>query len=221
LVEAILWEQCYQQNIGVQPLENVTVISLFALVGNSPQDFLHNHQNLQLPPWKGKFNTLYIDVGNFSGRIQISYPDEWIEAAAQMKFDAVVVKNFGDLTFMSYASMRFWIKKTCSIPLYLVEPPNSETAIQLNSSGLSDHPVALVNLDFQENLLKIALRNPGLIIGYAVPSYVIILAMIHQACKKLYFNNFPRTRNAGSILCTLGICLALLSCKLPIQFLLN
>jgi hypothetical protein len=139
-----------------------------------------------------------------------AYYNELLPDLQSAGFDGlIVVLPQGDITYASWAAVRYWAEDLCPIPLFFSMPASSTGE---NKFILTNASSAI--LDFEANTEQAFAKSAGYIIGVTIPGIVISIGLIVLSAWKMYVNGFPKTFNTGSVLCIISILSAIFLCKL-------
>jgi hypothetical protein len=198
-----LVQQTCASKAAVLQGKDVTLVNLNYTV----LDFMKNSNEYPSIDSNSNFSqALFYDVSQHKDFV--SYYEDLGDSVALRGFDAIVVRGEvnQDLSYLSWLTLRFYKRKQCSAPVFLILDDRVGQAFQ-NFSKL------LVRLDYEENWVSRFVRTPGYIIGVSIPSYTVAILLFGTSAFKLYHSGFPRVFNSGITLCLLGLSLAIVICK--------
>jgi hypothetical protein len=199
-IPTIIQQNCYDQAIAVTSSEFLLVHLNYSIVklDTIQYPFRVSGANVSL-------QALYYDLEEFPA--DLAYIEEFYPSVQDHGFDALVLRVInGDFSFYSWGALRFWKKRDCAVPTFIILDDSLTKAMKNNS-------LVYAKLDFEENHVITFIKSPAYIIGVTLPSILVAIALFVVSAFKLYRTGFPFIRNTGTLLCLLGVASSIVMCK--------
>jgi hypothetical protein len=160
-IPTIVEQNCYYQAAAVSTSEFLLVRLNYSIRNLGKNEYPSRVIGVNV-----SMQALYYDLGEFP--VDLAYIEDFYDIVKAHGFDALVIRLvYGDLSFYSWGALRFWKKKDCVTPTFLILDDAVSNEFKSNLEVFS-------KLDFEDNHAITFIKSPGYIIGVSLPSFLCV-----------------------------------------------